>query len=179
MRVFSKFALVLLVVAFAYSPLAHSAANLETLKMAKRFGIGVGAGGPLSVLGIEADVNVQENISLGLGFGTGLDYSSFMVRGRYFLLGEWVSPYLGFSFARWWTQGTNSSRVSPSILSTHFLPAGYDYSKGFSIFFFAPAFGVQFMHPMGFAVSLELQYCFKLIDMANGTYGGISAHWYF
>lgn len=158
---------------------AQGAANLETLKMSKRFGIGVSAGGPLSVLGVEFDVNVKENLSLSFGFGTGLDYSSFMVKGRYFLLGEWVSPYLGLSFARWWTQGTTASNVSPSVLSSQFLPAGYDFTQGFSVFFFAPAIGVQFMHPMGFAVSIELQHFFKLIDLANGTYAGISAHWYF
>lgn len=175
MRGFSKFAIL---TAALLGPLL-CAASLESLKLSRRFGMGVSAGGPLSVVGIEVDINIREDISLSLGAGTGLDYSSAMVKGRYFLLGEWVSPYLGFSLARWWTGGTNATNIGPSVLTRAFLPAGYDFTQGFSVFFMAPAIGVQFMHPMGFAVSLELQYFFKLVDLANGTFAGLSAHWYF
>lgn len=180
MRVFSKLAylfLALCLLVIAQS--AYGAPTLETLKMARRFGLGISAGGPLSILGVEADVNIQENFSLALGVGTGLNYSSVMLKGRYFLLGEWVSPYVACAVARWWTQGTTATQMNPSILSSRFLPAGYDYTQGFSLFFVAPAVGVQFMHPMGFAVSLELQQLFKMVDLSNGTYASVSAHWYF
>jgi hypothetical protein len=156
-----------------------STSNLETTKLAKRFGIGFSAGGPLAVLGIVSDVNITSNFSVGMGFGTGLDYNTFMISGRYFLLGEWVSPYLGLAVARWWTDGTNASKVSPTLLADKFLGAGYDYTKGFSVFLLSPSVGVQFMHPMGFAISAEVSYLFRLMDMANGTYAGMSAHWYF
>lgn len=175
MRGFSKFALLF---AFVFSPQGFPA-SLEALKLSRRFGLGISGGGPLSVVGIEVDINLREDISLSLGAGTGLDYSTAMVKGRYFLLGEWVSPYVGFSLARWWTGGTTAANIGPSVLTRVFLPAGYDYTQGFSVFFMAPAIGVQFMHPMGFAVSLELQYFFKLVDLANGTFAGLSAHWYF
>jgi hypothetical protein len=147
--------------------------------MSHRFGIGVTAGGALAVLGGVADVNITENFSLGVGFGTGLDYSTCMVQGRYFLLGEWVSPYVGLSFARWWSDGTAATSVGPGILANRFLGPGYDLTQGFSVFLLAPALGVQFMHPMGFAISAEIQYLFRMVDFANGTYAGLSAHWYF
>ena len=175
MRISSKWVLVLLLAAPAWG----ASSSLETMKMSKRFGVGFTAGGPLAVLGISADVNVTENMSLGLGLGTGLNYSTFMLEGRYFLLGEWVSPYLGFAVARWWTDGTSATNLAPSVLVNRFLPSGYDYTRGFSLFILSPAVGVQFMHPMGFAISAELQYLFKLVDFSNGTYAGLSAHWYF
>jgi hypothetical protein len=158
---------------------AASQVNVESTKLSKRFGIGFSAGGPLAVLGIVTDVNITPNISIGMGFGTGLNYSTFMVGGRYFLLGEWVSPYLGLALARWWTDGTNATTVSPTLLADRFLGPGYDYTKGFSVFLLSPSVGVQFMHPMGFAVSAEISYMFRLMDMQNGTYAGVSAHWYF
>ncbi|MBY0371813.1 hypothetical protein K2X33_14105 [bacterium] len=153
--------------------------QIEALKNSHRFGVGFSAGGPLAVLGVEADVNIDENLSIGLGVGTGLNYSTFMAKARYFLLGEWVSPYVALSAARWWTDGTSASTVGPAILTEKFLPPGYDLRQGFSMFLLAPAVGVQFMHPMGFAVSVELQYLFKLMDLANGTYASVAAHWYF
>jgi hypothetical protein len=179
-RIFSSWGIKgLLVLSLGCFSLPSEGATLEALKMSRRFGLGLSAGGPLSVLGMEVDINVREDISVSLGLGTGLDYSSFMVKARYYLLGEWVSPYLGMALARWWTSGTTSTTVTPSVLTSRFLPGGYDYTQGFSVFFMAPAIGVQFMHPMGFAVSIELQYFFKLVDFANGTFAGIAAHWYF
>lgn len=153
--------------------------QLETLKTSRRFGVGASAGGPLAVMGVEADVNFDENLSIGLGLGTGIAYTTFMAKARYFLLGEWVSPYMGLAVARWWTDGTQSTSVGPGLLTDKFLPPGYDLRQGFSLFLLAPSVGVQFMHPMGFAVSVELQYLVKLLDFANGAYGGLSAHWYF
>jgi len=153
--------------------------QIEALKTSHRFGVGFSAGGPLAVMGIEADINFTENLSVGLGLGTGLNYSTFMVKGRYFLLGEWVSPYLGMAVARWWTDGTSAASVGPGLLADKFLGPGYNLAQGFSMFLLAPTVGVQFMHPMGFAVSVELQYLFRLMDLVNGTYAGVAAHWYF
>src|SRR4051812_49308480 len=79
-------------------PKKEGVSSLEDLKMRKRFGLGMSAAGPLSMVGIEADVNITEDFSVSGGIGTGIDYSTFMVKGRYFLLGEWVSPYIGGGF---------------------------------------------------------------------------------
>ncbi len=184
MRISSKpflfLALFLSVSGFAArSSESGAASSLQQMKLSKRFGVGLSAGGPLALFGIEADVNVSEEFSITGGLGTGLNYSTFMVKGRYFLMGEWVSPYLGLAIARWWTDGTTATSLGPSVLTNHFLGAGYDYTKGFSVFILSPAVGVQFMHPMGFAINAELQYMFRLFDFSNGTYAGLSAHWYF
>jgi len=153
--------------------------DLEELKMRKRFGIGVSAGGPLAIMGVEVDINIMEDFSLSGGIGTGLDYSSFMIKGRYFLMGEWVSPYLGVSLARWWTKGTKATRLAPSVLTSEFLPPGYDYTQGFSIAILSPSVGVQFMHPMGVAFFAELHYMIRMFSLENGTYACAGLHWYF
>lgn len=152
---------------------------LEELRMAKRFGVGFSAAGPLSMLGIEADVNLTPLVSLSAGVGTGIDYSTMMLKTRYFLLGEWVSPYVGLAVSRWWTDGTTEERVSPSVLMNRFLGPGYDLSQGFNLWILSPSVGVQFMHPMGVAFFAELHYLFKMVDLANGTYAGMGVHWYF
>lgn len=185
MRISSKLLLTALLVtgtAFA-APEARetreASSALQAMKLARRFGIGFSAGGSLAVLGVEADVNLTKDFSLGLGVGTGLDYQTVMLKGRYFLLGEWVSPFLGVSVARWWSDGTTATGIGPGILSDQFLGAGYDLTQGFSVFLLSPSIGVQFMHPMGFAISAELQYLFRLFDFSNGAYAGMAAHWYF
>lgn len=152
---------------------------LEILKTKKRFGLGLTAGGGLGIMGIEGDINLVPELSVSIGWGTGIDYSSFHVKARYFILGEWVSPYIGLGFAHWWADGRGDRNVSPSILRNKFLKTVDDPSQGFSIFMGYPCVGVQFMHEYGFSVSAEVLALFKLFGLANGTYAGASFHWYF
>jgi hypothetical protein len=154
-------------------------AQLDDLKMQKRFGIGFSAAGPLAVLGLEVDFNITETFSVSGGLGTGLDYSTMMVKGRYFLPGKWVSPYIAAGFARWWTSGTKEKSVSPSVLANRFLSPADDLTKGFNVWMVYPALGVQFMHPLGISFFAEAQYLFRLFSMSNGTYAGLGMHWYF
>jgi len=153
--------------------------SLVDVKNQKRFGIGLSAGGPLSVLGTEVDVNLSEYASISAGIGTGLDYSTMMIKTRFYLPGKWVSPYLGGGFARWWTAGTRQTKLGPSVLVNRFLPSDYNYADGFNVWMFYPTAGVQFMHPLGIAFFAEVEYLFRLISFSNGTYAGIGMHWYF
>lgn len=170
----------ILIVLFLVGSFSASAAlHIGDLKMRKRFGVGVSGGGPLAMLGLEFDVNVSEEFSLSGGVGTGLQYNTSMLKGRYFLLGEWVSPYLALGIARWWSNGTRASDIGPSVLTNKFLGPGIDPRLGFDVVMLTPTLGVQFMHPMGIAVSAEIMYLFRLVNFANGTYAGLGMHYYF
>jgi hypothetical protein len=158
--------------------LAAAGETMEETKMRKRFGFGVSGGGPLSALGVEVDVSLTPDWSISGGLGTGLDYSTLMVKAKYYLLGDSVSPYFAAGFARWWTNGTKEKNISPSVLVNKFLTTR-DYSDGFSVWLVYPALGVQFIHTMGFSLYAEVQYLFKLFNFANGTYAGMGAYWYF
>lgn len=153
--------------------------GVEELKERKRFGMGLSGGGLLSVLGIEADINLSGAMSFSIGIGTGLDYNTMMAKMRFFLPGQWVSPYLGFGVGRWWTDGTRETNIGPSILANQFLGGKTDHTQGFNVWVVSPSLGVQFMHPMGIGFFAELQQIFKVFSMANGTYGGMGIHWYF
>ncbi len=159
--------------------ISETPVTLEELKMRKRFGFGVSAGGPLAVMGFEADANITEQFSVGLGLGTGIDYNTAMVKARYFILGEWVSPYIAAGVARWWTNGTQEKHVGPAVLANRFLTPADDPSKGFNVYIVYPAVGVQIMNPMGISVFAEIQYLFRLFSFSNGTYAGLGVHWYF
>ena len=153
--------------------------SVENLKMQKRFGMGLSVGGPLATLGFEIDMNFMPEFSISGGVGTGLDYSTFMVKARYFLPGEWVSPYFAAGFARWWSNGTRETDLSPAVLKKTFLGGQSSYERGFSVFLVYPAIGVQVMHSTGLSFFAEAQYLFQLMNFANGTYAGCGVHWYF
>jgi len=153
--------------------------TLDEFRIEKRFGIGVSAGGPLSTLGLEADINLTPYVTLSGGIGTGLDYSTLMAKTKYFLLGRSVSPYFAFGFARWWTDGTNEQDVSPSVLRNKFLRPLQNLKDGFSVHLFYPAVGVQFLHRSGLSFYAELQYLFQMFSLANGTYAGTGVQWFF
>ncbi|MBI4404399.1 MAG: hypothetical protein HY537_09575 [Deltaproteobacteria bacterium] len=178
MRGIKPFVLIVVLFSLQAHAMEGMSSSMEQMRMQKRFGFGFSAAGPLSVLGLEFDFNITEQLSVGGGIGTGLDYSTFMVKGKYLLLGKWVSPYFAAGLARWWTGGTKEEKLSPSVLANKFLD-GEDLRDGFSVFIFYPAVGVQFMHPIGIAVFVEAQYLFKMVSFANGTYAGLGAHWYF
>lgn len=156
-----------------------SQTNVEELKESKRFGLGISGGGLLSMLGIEADINLSGAVSFSIGIGTGLDYNTMMAKLRFFLPGQWVSPYLGVGVGRWWTDGTRETKIGPSILANQFLGGRTDHTQGFNVWLVSPSLGVQFMHPAGIGFFAELQQIFRVFSMANGTYGGMGIHWYF
>ncbi len=162
---------------FAFFSFA-STPDLIELRLKRRFGVGLSAFGELALFGIEADINISEELSIGTGIGTGLHYSSFMVKARYFLLGENVNPYFGFSFLRWWTDATKEEKLFPPILREKFLPSSQNSSGGFDILLVTPLVGVQFMHITGLSLFVELQYLFKLFDFKNGLYAGLGIHFY-
>ena len=168
----------ILIATFFLVGAAMAESGVDELKMKKRVGLGVVAAGPFSVFGLELDINVTEEFSIGGGLGTGLDYSTFVLKGKYYLLGERFSPYVGGGLARWWTDGTSETNVSPSVLKNKFLSSS-DLRDGFNIWLLYPALGIQYLHPMGFALYAEVQALFKLPSLANGTYAGLGALLYF
>ncbi|NBT57618.1 hypothetical protein EBT16_02425 [bacterium] len=151
---------------------------LEDFKNERRFGAGVSAGGPLSSLGMEIEFNLEPEISIAGGLGTGGSYSTLAVKGRYFLLGDQVSPYFLMGIARWWSDGTSERDIGPSVLKNIFLE-GADPRSGFSVWTLYPGIGVQFIHDSGFSLYLEAHYFFKIPNFANGTYAGMGASWFF
>jgi hypothetical protein len=152
--------------------------TLEELKMEKRFGLGISVGGPLAIMGMELDVNFTETFSAGMGVGTGMEYNSWMLKARYFLMGKSVSPYFGVSVANWWTNSENPKNLSPQIIN-RFISPGDDLSKGFSMWLVTPTFGVQYLSLMGISFFAELNWMVKLLSLSNGLYAGLGAHWYF
>lgn len=153
--------------------------SLETLKMDKRFGIGVAAAGPLAIFGLEIDINVTEDFSLSGGLGTGMDYSTMAVKSRYYLLGKNVSPYIGLGMARWWSSTVASRDLAPSFFAKHFLPDDFVPQNGFNVFMIYPVLGVQYLNVMGIEFSAEVMYLVKLMNMASSPYAGAGVHWYF
>lgn len=155
--------------------LSASAISLEEIKMRKRFGIGAAAAGPHGLFGAEVDVNITPECSVGLGMGTGVEYRTAMAKIRYFLPGEWVSPYLAVGAARWWADRAAPERLSPPLLVDQFIPGG---NTQFDVVLVYPALGVQFMQSTGVSFFAEVQYLFQLFDFRNALYAGAGVHWY-
>lgn len=142
-------------------------------------GLGISAGGPLSIVGVELDVNVMPELSVGVGYGTGIDYQTLMSKARFFLLESWLAPYVGGGLARWWTGGTKEKRLAPAVLANKFLTSADDPAAGFDAWLLYPCVGLQLLHRTGFAVFAELEYLFRLPALGHGLYAGTGLHWYF
>lgn len=168
-----------MVLVFVLARVAGALTMVEDLRLQKRFGIGVSAAGQLAMMGVEIDVNFSEFLSVGAAVGTGIDYSTSFLKTRYYLSGQWVSPYFAAALARWWSSGTRETSLRPSVLANKFLEPGQNLRQGFDIWIISPSFGVQFMHSTGLSFYAELEYFFKLPSFVNGTYAGMGILWYF
>lgn len=153
--------------------------GIEQIREEKRFGIGASVGGALGVFGFEADVNVNDWLSLTGGYGAGIDFSSWTVKARALLPGAWVAPYAALGVGRWWTSGTGEARPGPAFLSAKLLAPDENAAKGFDVVFLYPAVGVQWMLPSAFAFYAEMQGLVRLFSLRHAFYVGGGAHMYF
>lgn len=158
---------------------SSEATSLGALREEKRFGVGVTAGGPLGVFGLQADVHVNDWLSVNVGYGTGIEFTTWNFAARAILPGQWVAPWFGLGLARWWTDGTPERRPGPSLLADRLLSKTEDPTKGFSAYLLYPAIGVDWALPSGLTFTLELDSLFRLFSMRQAFYGGAAARWYF
>ena len=158
---------------------AIATTKVEEMRLDRRWGFGASAGGQLSMMGVETDVNVNEAFSISAGLGTGVDYATNMLKFKYYVSGQWVSPFIALAVARWWTENSLEPGVRPSVLANKFLDPKDNLKNGFDIWLLSPSFGVQFMHSTGMSFYFELEYLFKLPNFAHGTYAGGGLLWYF
>lgn len=153
--------------------------GIEQIREERRFGVGASIGGGLGVFGFEADVNINDWLSITGGYGAGIDFSSWTVKARALLPGAWVAPYAAFGVGRWWTSATGESRPGPGLLADRLLGPGEDAANGFDAYLAYPAVGVQWMLPSAFAFYAEMQCLFRLFTLRHAFYLGAGAHMYF
>ena len=162
----------------------HYSSTYE-LRARRRMGVGAEVLGELGLGGAFVELNFAPDDSAVLGFGGGLQFSSFEVNWRHIFGGRTISPYVSLGVAHWYTisEGTPISNSIPSVLTDKFLTQSEIDAGKFSLNFIAPAAGLQYNvlsgSYAGAAVRAEAVLLTGLRGFQTGFLGSLGVLYYF
>jgi hypothetical protein len=151
----------------------------------RRMGVGAEVMGELGMAGAFVELNFTVDDSAVLGFGGGLQYSSFEANWRHVFGGRSLSPYISVGIAHWYTTGDGQKfeTLIPGALSDKFLTSAELETGKFSLNFFAPAAGLQYNMLSGpytgFALRAEALMLTGLRGFQSSPMGSLGGIYYF
>ena len=185
----ARFTLLMLTLAFQQAGAVSFGDSQETVDMAqrrvdRRFAAGLVAGGRTGIMGLDAEVNITESISAAVSLGTGIDYTTVAFRGRFYLLAKYVNPFVGFGYAKWYTDSgiQRSGDLNPRALVYDLMaPSQLETlaADGFNLDLLTPEIGVQFMSDEHYAITGSFIYLTNIAKARGTPYGEITLQWFF
>ena len=160
--------------------------TIYEMRSHRRMAVGMDAMGELGLAGALVELNFAADDSALLGFGGGLQYSSFEANWRHMFGGKSLSPYLSFGITHWYTVGDNNQPITnpmPGMLTDKFLTGPEIQAGKFSLNFFAPAAGLQYNFLSGSyagtSIKAEAVLLTGLRGFASALTGSLGALYYF
>ena len=148
----------------------------------KKVGVGLGVGGVLGFMGVNLELNLEDENATLLGFGVGGGYSTFHLQWKHSFEGQYFTPYFTAGFSRWYnTQERNlqdSSYVLRTVLDEETLKQGV-----FSSDFLVGSVGLQYNELEGDFSGAGFYFEFNLLgSFSKSTIvpsGSVGAIYYF
>lgn len=145
-----------------------------------RFGVGTMVGGPFGILGIIADMNWESLINAELGVGSGIYFDSYSIHGRYLILDDPLTPYVGAGLAYWdgVTNGPKMAHNSEPAVKLGLVQEDGTNLRG-GILLLPLSFGLHYMSDQGLSLFGDFEF---IISPSHGSaipYGGLGFQWYF
>ena len=101
-----------------YSGLEDAYTSNLKMRENKKVGAGVSAGGSLGVVGLNFEFNFEDSDGVLVGFGRGEGFDSFQIGWKHVYEGDYLSPYVGLSYSRWYNSSSGSKEhLNSSILN--------------------------------------------------------------
>ena len=124
----------------------ESLSNYETnykLRQDRKVGAGIGIGGALGGVGGLIELNIEDENSTLVGFGTGPGYQTLGLAWKRSFEGEYFTPYTTAGYARWWDSGSKSEANRSSLLK-NFLTADQKQKNSFGLDLVTGSVGMQY-----------------------------------
>ena len=163
----------------------ESYSSAYEMRAHRRMGFGAEVMGELGMAGAFVELNFTADDSAVVGFGGGLQYSSFEANWRHVFGGRSLSPYISLGIAHWYTtsEGQKFDTVIPGSLTDKFLTSGEIETGKFSLNFLAPAAGLQYNMLSGpytgFAIRAEALMLTGLRGFQSSLMGSLGGLYYF
>lgn len=116
------------------------ASNLK-MREDRKVGVGFAAGGSAGVIGLQVELNIEDQNGAALSFGAGDSYSTFSLAWKHNFEGLYLTPYTTLGWSRWYGSGGGrpQSYILEDVLSTEERNSGR-----FGADFVMGAFGAQY-----------------------------------
>ena len=129
-------------VAVSKEPLSNYETNYK-LRQDRKVGAGIGIGGALGGLGGLIELNIEDENSTLVGFGTGPGYQTLDLAWKRSFEGEYFTPYTTAGYARWWDSGSKSEANRSSLLK-NFLTKDQKQKNSFGLDLVTGSVGMQY-----------------------------------
>lgn len=113
------------------------------LREQRKVGAGLALGGATGVVGGLIDLNIEDDDSTLIGFGTGSGYQTFALSWKHSFEGEYFTPYTTLGMAHWWDAGSRADG-SESALLKNFLKEKEKRNRTFGLELVTGSIGMQF-----------------------------------
>lgn len=84
------------------------------MRQHRKFGIGTAVGGNLGLVGLNFELNFEDENGAIAGFGTGPGYNSFQVLWKHAFEGDYIAPYATVGYSRWYSTSTGADQINKS-----------------------------------------------------------------
>jgi hypothetical protein len=108
----------------------------------RKVGLGTQLGGSAGLIGINLDLNIEDQDGAVVGLGMGSGYSTFSLFWKHSFEGKYFTPYTTLGWSRWYNSAGGSGPQSHVLDGT--LNQSEKDSGRFGIDFLAAAGGLQF-----------------------------------
>lgn len=118
----------------------------STLKMRDqlRMGAGVSVGGQLGIMGINTELNFEDENSAITGIGSGPGYKSVQLAWKHAFDGDYLSPYFTAGYSHWYNSSGIGGRANDSSILNSILTESEKKSGKFGADFVNLSFGLQY-----------------------------------
>lgn len=152
------------------------------LRQDRKVGAGLGVGGALGGLGGLFELNIEDQNSALVGFGSGPGYQTMGLAWKRSLEGEYFTPYTTAGYAHWWDSGSKHDANKSSLLK-NFLTAEQRAKSSFGLDLVTASLGMQYNQLSGeFAGSsfyIELGGLLNVENTKLMPTGSVGALYYF
>lgn len=194
-KVLSTTLLLTFVATFAHADISETAASVfkiddktnyaSNLKLreARRFGVGISAGGNLGLAGVNLDLNIEDADGALAGIGGGPGYSSFELLWKHNFEGDYIAPYTTLGYSRWYNSSGDVQGVRDSSVLSRVLSDDDKRTGRFATNFLTGSVGLQYTQLSGEAAGASFFAELTLLEDIDKTIlvptGAIGAMYYF
>jgi hypothetical protein len=164
---------------------SSSFSSVSSLRKTKKLGLQTTVAGAAGLLGLNMEVNLNENFAISMGPGVSRGFRSFNAHVKKFMGGNRFSPYFVGGFSRWYSSAREEGveSTTPEFVEKKFLTGRERRTGKFAENIIYPGLGLQYLKTSGDWSGLgffgEILFLVDIDDLETSPTAGVGSIFYF